>query len=116
MSKVSEAVAELEDKVSGKFGSLRDKFLQAAKHGKKLIKKPKFQALKRGFAKKVMHPRSKVEIVADNPGETTVVKEQTSAETPACPNIDPPPPSDVLEVWFPGCHSGKYTPVLLILC
>ncbi|KAG1742356.1 uncharacterized protein EDB91DRAFT_1336135 [Suillus paluster] len=104
MSKLSEAVAELEDRASGKNGSLRNKLLQAVKRGKKLVKRPKFQGLKHGF-KKIQRQQSTNEIVAEMPGETIIVKEETSVEVLDSPDVEPIPPSDVLEVWFPGCHT-----------
>ncbi|KAG0703790.1 hypothetical protein DFH29DRAFT_915099 [Suillus ampliporus] len=105
VSKLSEAVAELEDKASGKISSLVNKLLQAAKRGKKLVKKPKFQGLKGSFANKILRKRSRIVIVAETPGEIIVVKEETGVEEGDSPDIDPTPPSDVLEVWFSGCHS-----------
>ncbi|KAG1742345.1 uncharacterized protein EDB91DRAFT_308015 [Suillus paluster] len=104
VSKLSEVVAELEDRASDKNASLRNKLLQAAKRGKKLVKRPKFQGLKYGF-KKIQRQQSTNEIVAEMPGETIVVKEETSVEVLDSPDVEPIPPSDVLEVWFPGCHT-----------
>lgn len=101
---LSEDVAVLEDAISDEVGSLRNKLLQAVKRAKKL-KKPKFQGLKRGFTKTILRRRSKTEIAAENPRETPCVKEQTSIEAPDIPDIEPTPLSDVMEVWFPGCHS-----------
>ncbi|KAG2151424.1 hypothetical protein DEU56DRAFT_777810 [Suillus clintonianus] len=102
VSKLCEAIAELEDSVSDEIGSLRNHLLQAVKRGRKFAKKPKFQGLKRRFAKR---QQSKIEIVPKNSGDTTVVKDQTSAEVLDVPDVEPIPPSDVLEVWFAGCHS-----------
>jgi hypothetical protein len=111
---LSEDVAVLEDAISDEVGSLRNKLLQAVKRAKKL-KKPKFQGLKRGFTKTILRRRSKTEIAAENPRETPCVKEQTSIEAPDIPDIEPTPLSDVMEVWFPGCHSGKHPHVSLFL-
>ncbi|KAG1748599.1 hypothetical protein EDB19DRAFT_1682574 [Suillus lakei] len=105
VSRLCEVVADLEDSVSDEIGSLRNKLLRAVKRAKKLAKKPKFQGMKRGFTKKILRQRSKIEIVAENPGETTVVKDQTTVEVPDIPDIEPMPTPDVMEVWFPGCHS-----------
>lgn len=105
LSRLSEVVAILEDNVSDEIGSLRNKLLQAVKRAKKYAGKPKLQGLKRGFAKTILRQRSKIEIVAENPRETTAVKDQTSVEVLDIPDTKPTPPSDVMEVWFPGCHS-----------
>lgn len=111
MSKLREAVDELEGKVSSKFASLQNKL---PKHGKKIMKKPKFEGVKRGFVKKIMRRRGGAVIVAETNGET-IVEEEINVEAIDCPNTEPAPSSDVLEVWFPGCHSGEYTCVFLII-
>ncbi|KAG1818458.1 uncharacterized protein BJ212DRAFT_1446354 [Suillus subaureus] len=103
LSRLSEIVAVLEDNVSDEIGSQRNKLPQAEKRAKKFARKLKFQGLKRGFAKTILRQRSK--IVAESVRETIVVKGQTSVEILDIPDIDPTPPSDVMEVWFPGCHS-----------
>ncbi|KAG1836357.1 hypothetical protein DFJ58DRAFT_818638 [Suillus subalutaceus] len=103
VSKLSEVIAALEDNVSDEIGSSRNKLPQVVKRAKKFAGRPKFQRLKRGFAKTVLRQRS--QIVAENPGETTVVKDQTSVEVLDIPDIEPTPPPDVMEVWFSGCHS-----------
>ncbi|KIK47266.1 hypothetical protein CY34DRAFT_74473 [Suillus luteus UH-Slu-Lm8-n1] len=64
--------------------------------------KPKFQGMKRSFTKTILRRRSKIEIAAENP---PCVKEQTSIEAPDTPDTEPTPLSDVMEVWFPGCHT-----------
>lgn len=103
VSRLSEVVTVLEDSVSDKIGLSQNKLPEAAKRAKKFAGKPKFQGLKRGFAKTVLRQRSK--IVAENSVETTVAKDQTSVEVVDVPDIEPTPPLDVMEVWFPGCHS-----------
>lgn len=112
---LSEVVAGLEDDISDEAGSLRNKLLQAVKRAKKSVKQPKFQRLKRRFTKTILRQRSKIEIAAENPKDTSYVKDQTSTEVPDIPDTEPTPPSDVMEVWFPGCHSGKHPQVLLFL-
>lgn len=112
---LSEDVAVLEDDISDEVGSLRNKLLQAVKRAKKFVKKPKFQGMKRRFTKTILRRRSKIEIAAENSRETPYVKEQTSIEPPDTPDTEPTPLSDVLEVWFPGCHSGTHPQVLLFL-
>ena len=113
MSKLREAVDAVEDRVSSKFGSLGNKLL---KLGKKSTKKPKHEGAKRGFSK-IITRQSKVEIVAERTGET-VVNEDTNVEVFDCLDVEPEPvpipSSDVLEVWFPGCHTGKYARIFLI--
>jgi hypothetical protein len=114
VSKLRGAVEAVENRVSGKFGSLGNKLL---KLGKKSIKKPKHEGVKRGFSKIITRQRSKVEIVAERTGGT-VVNEDTNVEVLDCldvePEPEPKPSSDVLEVWFPGCHTGKYARIFLI--
>jgi len=120
VSKLREAVEAVENRVSSKFGSLGNKLL---KLGKKSTKKPKHEGAKRGFSKIITRQRSKVEIVAERIGET-VVNEEINVEVLDCldvepqpepePEPEPKPSSDVLEVWFPGCHTGKYARIFLI--
>lgn len=105
VSRLSEAVAVLEDNISDEVGSLRNKLLQAVKHAKKFVKKPKCRGLKRSLAKAILRQRVKVEIATENPGDTHDVKGQASIEALDIPDVEPTPPSDVMEVWFPGCHS-----------
>jgi hypothetical protein len=102
VSVLREAVEGLEDKVSGKFWN------KLQKYGKKM---PKFEGVKRGFTQKIMRQRSKVKI--ERPGET-VVNEETDLEAVDYPNSEPEPSSDVLEVWFSGCHSGEHKHIFLI--
>ncbi|KAG2155809.1 uncharacterized protein EDB93DRAFT_53072 [Suillus bovinus] len=103
LSKLSEAVTVLEDSVSDGIGSLRNKLLQTMKRAKKFM--GKFQGLKRGFTKTILRRRSNIEIVSEKPVETTVVKDQTSVQVLDIPDIEPTLPSDVMEVWFSGCHT-----------
>ncbi|OJA07506.1 hypothetical protein AZE42_09221 [Rhizopogon vesiculosus] len=83
MSKLRKAVGELENKASGKFGSLGNKLR------KKFKKKSKCE---------------EVEVVVERT-EETIVNGEANAETLVCVDIEPEPSTDVLEVWFPGCHS-----------
>ncbi|OAX44319.1 hypothetical protein K503DRAFT_679125 [Rhizopogon vinicolor AM-OR11-026] len=83
MSKFRKAVGELENKASGKISSLRNKFQ------KKFKKKSKCE---------------EVEVVVERT-EETIVNGEANVETLVCVDIEPEPSTDVLEVWFPGCHS-----------
>lgn len=112
MSKLREVVEAVENRVSGESGSLKNRLLKVRK---KSTKKPKYEGVKRGFSKIIMRQRTKVEVVAERTGGT-VVNEETNVEV--CldvePEPEPQPSSDVLEVWFPGCHTGKYARIFLI--
>jgi uncharacterized protein (DUF2235 family) len=98
VSRLSEAVTVLEDSISDEIGSRRNKLLRALKRAK-----PKFRGLKRGFAKTILRQRSQT--VAESPVETTIIKDKTDAEVYDNPDTEPTLPSDVMEVWFSGCHS-----------
>ncbi|KAG1906398.1 uncharacterized protein F5891DRAFT_1002156 [Suillus fuscotomentosus] len=105
MSRLSEIVTALEDNVSDEIGSLQNKLPRGMKRAKKFAGKKMFQGLKRGFTKTILRQQSTIEIVIDKPGETTVVKDQTSVEVLDIPDTEPTLPTDVMEVWFSGCHS-----------
>ncbi|KAG1766203.1 hypothetical protein EDD22DRAFT_1012012, partial [Suillus occidentalis] len=77
-------------------------FIKVCETCKEIREKPKFQGMKRSLTKTSLRRRSKIEIAAENP---PCVKEQTSIEAPDTPDTEPTPLSDVLEVWFPGCHT-----------
>lgn len=103
VARLLEVVAVSEDNVSNKIDSLRNKLLQTVKRREKTAGKPKFQWLKRNAAKTTLRQRSRV--VAENPWETAVVNNQTSVEVLVIPDTEPTPLTDVMEVWFSGCHS-----------
>ncbi|KAG2066291.1 hypothetical protein BDR04DRAFT_1106848 [Suillus decipiens] len=102
VSSLPEVVAVSEDNVSNEIGSPRNEHPQIVKRVEETAGKLKSQGLKRGFAETTLRKRSK--IVAENSEETTVVNNQTSVEAFDTPDMEPIPPSDVMEVWFSGCH------------
>lgn len=114
MSRLSEVVTALEDNASDEIGSLQNKLLRGMKRAKKSAGKKRFQGLKRGFTKTILRQQSTIEIVIEKPGETTIVKDQTSVEVLDIPDTEPTLPTDVMEVWFSGCHSGERPQVLFL--
>ncbi|KAH7925576.1 hypothetical protein BV22DRAFT_1064625 [Leucogyrophana mollusca] len=78
--------------------------LGLTKRGRK--NKSKSKPKDRDSGKKETHHHSRVEIVVQQPKRTIVVVEETDTTGPSAPSCpEPSPDTDVLEVWFAGCHS-----------
>jgi len=103
-------VVGLENKASGKFGLFRDKLRRCRNN---IMKKPK-NGVKDGFTTIPQQSQDQVQVVTEGTGGTIANKE-TNLDADVPPDMEPEPSTDVLEVWFSGCHTGRHIHIPLIL-